>query len=247
MDLEYIRPADIEHRSFEIIASELGGREFPPEQRPIIMRCIHTTADFDYADNLYFSPGAVEKAKSLLRSGTLIVTDTNMALSGINKPALARHGCEAVCFMADPETAAAAKAQGMTRAAASVDRAAALNRPLIYVSGNAPTALLRICEHHEKGDFTPSLVIGMPVGFVNVVQSKELLIASGIPCIVARGRKGGSNVAAATVNALLYALDAETNELFSPKHGDFSREAPEAAPPLPPSPQEKGAGGGGTV
>lgn len=206
--LEYIRPADIERRSFEIIAAELGGREIPPEERPIVMRCIHTTADFDYADNLYFSPGVIGQAKSLLQSGTLLVTDTNMALSGINKPALARHGCEAVCFMADPETAAAAKAQGITRAAASVDKAAALGRRLIYVSGNAPTALLRICEHHEKGDFTPDLVIAMPVGFVNVVQSKELLIASGIPCIAARGRKGGSSVAAAVINALLYELDA---------------------------------------
>ena len=209
-DLEYIRPADIERRSFEIIAAELGDREIPPEQRPIVMRCIHTTADFDYADNLYFSPGAVEKAKSLLRQGTLIVTDTNMALSGINKPALARHHCEACCYMADPGIAAAAKEHGTTRATASVDKAASLGRELIYVTGNAPTALLRLCELHESGAFTPALVIGMPVGFVNVVQSKELLIASGIPCIVARGRKGGSNVAAATVNALLYAWDAES-------------------------------------
>ena len=209
-ELEYIRPADIERRSFEIIAAELGEREIPPEQRPVVMRCIHTTADFDYAGNLYFSPGVIEAAKALLREGILIVTDTNMALSGINKPALARHHCEAVCYMADPGTAAAAKVQGITRAAASVDRAAALGRPLIYVTGNAPTALLRICEHHKNGDFTPSLVIGMPVGFVNVVQSKERLIASGIPCIVARGRKGGSNVAAAVMNALLYELDAES-------------------------------------
>ncbi|MBR3630325.1 MAG: precorrin-8X methylmutase [Oscillospiraceae bacterium] len=207
---EYIRPADIERRSFGIIAAELGDREIPPEERPIVMRCIHTTADFDYAENLYFSPGAVSRAKALLRSGTLIVTDTNMALSGINKPALARHRCEAVCFMADQETAAAAKAQDITRAAASVDKAASLGRELIYVCGNAPTALLRICGHHESGSFTPSLVIGMPVGFVNVVQSKERLIASGIPCIVARGRKGGSNVAAAVINALLYELDAES-------------------------------------
>lgn len=212
MELEYVAPADIERRSFEIIASELGTHTIPAEHLPVVMRCIHATADFDYAQNLWFSPGAVARAKALLRSGVLLVTDTNMALSGINKPALHRLGCEAVCFMADPEVAAAAKAQGITRAAASVDKAASLGREIIYVVGNAPTALLRLCSHMEAGDFAPALVIAMPVGFVNVVQSKELMIASGIPCIAARGRKGGSNVAAAAVNALLYGTDAEVRE-----------------------------------
>lgn len=211
MELEYIAPADIERRSMEIIASELGAHAIPEEQLPVVMRCIHATADFDYAQNLWFSPDAVAKARALLRSGVLIVTDTNMALSGINKPALKRRGCEAVCFMADPEVAEAAKAQGITRAAASVDKAASLGREILYVVGNAPTALLRLCSHREQGDFSPAFVIAMPVGFVNVVQSKELLIASGIPCIAARGRKGGSSVAAAAVNALLYGLDAETD------------------------------------
>lgn len=206
MELEYVLPQDIERRSFEIIARELGEREIPDEVRPIVMRAIHTTADFDYAENMYFSDGAVDKALKLISRGCTIVTDTNMAKSGINKAALAKYGCRAECFMADDDVAQAAKEQGITRAAASVDKAAKLGEPVIYVSGNAPTALVRICEHMERGSFRPELVIGMPVGFVNVVQSKEMLIASGADCIVARGRKGGSNVAAAVCNALMYML-----------------------------------------
>ena len=145
----------------------------------------------------------------VLDSGAVIVTDTNMAKAGINKAALSRHGCECMCFMADADVAETAKQNGTTRATASVDKAAALGRPVIYAVGNAPTALVRLCEHISAGDFIPEFVIGAPVGFVNVVQSKELLIASGIPCIVARGRKGGSNVAAAICNALLYMLDEQ--------------------------------------
>lgn len=209
MKLEYVLPSEIERRSFEIIAQELGEREIPEEIRPIVMRAIHTTADFDYADTLYFSPNAVQTALDAIHAGVTFVTDTNMALSGINKPALARHGCRAMCFMADPDIACAAKQNGTTRAAASVDKAARLDGAVIYAVGNAPTALIRLCEHIEAGDFRPALVIGMPVGFVNVVQSKELLIASGIPCIAARGRKGGSNVAAAVCNALLYMADGK--------------------------------------
>ena len=207
MNIEYVLPQDIERRSFEIIAQELGERTIPDEQRPIVMRCIHTSADFDYCDNLYFSPDAVRVAHDAIRQGVLFVTDTNMALAGINKPALARHRCEAVCFMADPDIAEAAKRNGSTRATASVDKAASLGRPVIYVCGNAPTALLRLEEHIRQGSFQPALVIGVPVGFVNVVQSKERIIQTGIPCIVARGRKGGSNIAAAICNALLYQLD----------------------------------------
>lgn len=208
MNIEYVKPQDIERRSFEIIAQELGGREIPEEQRPIVMRCIHTSADFDYYENLYFSPDAVKIAHAAIKSGCTFVTDTNMALSGINKAALSRHGCDAVCFMADPEIAETAKRAGTTRASASVDRAAKLGKPVIFACGNAPTALLRLCDHIREGTFRPALVIGVPVGFVNVVQSKELLIDSGIPCIVARGRKGGSNIAAAICNALLYQTDS---------------------------------------
>ena len=211
MNIEYVLPNDIEKRSFEIIQSELGDVDIPEKIRPIVLRANHTTADFDYLENLYFSENAVDKALSALENGALIVTDTNMARSGINKAALARHGCESACFMADEDVAETAKRLGTTRASVSVDKAAALGRPIIYAAGNAPTALLRLCEHIEKGDFIPELVIGVPVGFVNVVQSKEMLINSRIPCIVARGRKGGSNVAAAICNALLYMLDAKKN------------------------------------
>ncbi len=208
MKLEYVLPADIERRSFEIIESELG-REIPEDIKPVVIRAIHTTADFDYADNLWFSEGVVERALELLGNGAVIVTDTNMAKAGINKPALARHGCECMCFMADEDVAEAARMNGTTRAAASVDKAAGLGQPVVYAVGNAPTALVRLSEHIKAGTFVPELIIGAPVGFVNVVQSKEMIIETGVPCIVARGRKGGSNVAAAICNSLLYMLDAK--------------------------------------
>ena len=206
MKLEYVLPADIEKRSFEIIESELE-KKIPEKIKPVVIRAIHTTADFDYAENLYFSENAIDKALEVLDRGAVIVTDTNMTKSGVNKAALARHGCECMCFMADEDIAETAKKNGTTRAAASVDKAAGLGKPVIYAVGNAPTAIVRICEHISKGDFIPEFVIGAPVGFVNVVQSKEMLKASGIPCIAAMGRKGGSNVAAAICNALLYMLD----------------------------------------
>lgn len=206
MKLEYVLPADIERRSFEIIESELK-TEIPENIKPVVIRAIHTTADFDYAENLYFSDNVIDTALKVLDMGAVIVTDTNMAKAGVNKSALARHGCECMCFMADEDIAETAKRNGTTRAAASVDKATKLGKPVIYAAGNAPTALVRLCDHISAGDFIPELVIGAPVGFVNVVQSKEMLIASGVPCIVARGRKGGSNVAAAICNALLYMLD----------------------------------------
>lgn len=209
MNLEYVLPNEIEKRSFEIIASELGDRNIPEEIRPVVMRVIHTTADFDYLDSLYFSPDIIETAMQAIRKQAVFVTDTNMAKSGINQRALKRHGCSAACFMADPDIAESAKQNGTTRAVASVQKAAALGKPVIYAVGNAPTALIRLTELIEQKMFLPELVIGVPVGFVNVVQSKEMLIASGIPCIAARGRKGGSNVAAAICNALLYMADSK--------------------------------------
>ena len=207
MELEYVLPKDIERHSFEIIAAELGERKLSDDIRPIVMRAIHTTADFDYYDNLFFSDNVVQIALEAIRNGAVIVTDTNMAKSGVNKAALVRHGCTVECFMADSDVAAAASENGTTRATASVDKAAKLGKPVIYAVGNAPTALVRLCEHIKAGSFVPKLVIGVPVGFVNVVQSKEMIIESGVPCIVARGRKGGSNVAAAICNALLYMSD----------------------------------------
>ncbi|MBQ5337148.1 MAG: precorrin-8X methylmutase, partial [Oscillospiraceae bacterium] len=171
------------------------------------MRVIHTTADFDYLDNLYFSEGVMNTAMKAIEKKAVFVTDTNMAKSGINKAALARHGCSCECYMADPDIAETAKEKGTTRAAASVDKASQLDRPVIFAAGNAPTALVRLTELIRSGVFIPELVIGVPVGFVNVVQSKEMIIDTGVPCIVSRGRKGGSNVAAAICNALLYLAD----------------------------------------
>lgn len=204
MNLEYVLPSEIEKRSFEIIESELGDREIPEKIKPIVMRVIHTSADFDYYDNLCFSDNAVETALEVIKKGAVFVTDTNMAKSGINKAALERLGCEAFCFMSDSDVAEAAKQNGTTRATASADKAAAIRKPVIYAVGNAPTALIRLYELIESGTFRPELIIGVPVGFVNVVQSKEMIMTSGVPYIVSRGRKGGSNIAAAICNALLY-------------------------------------------
>lgn len=207
IELENVEPRDIERRSFEIITQELGDRKLDPEKELIIKRCIHTSADFEYADNLCFSDHAVEKAIEAIKNGACIVTDTQMGRSGINKRALARYGGEVYCFMSDADVAETAKENGTTRATASMDKAAALNKPLIFAIGNAPTALVRLYELIEEGKINPALIIGVPVGFVNVVQSKELIMETEVPYIVAKGRKGGSNIAACICNALLYMID----------------------------------------
>ncbi|MBP8967898.1 MAG: precorrin-8X methylmutase [Lachnospiraceae bacterium] len=203
---EKLAPAEIEKRSFEIITSELEekGIVLDPVNEPVIKRCIHTSADFEYARTLSFSEGAVEKMKELIRGGAYIVTDTNMALAGINKKKLATFGGEALCYMADEEVAAEAKDRGVTRAAVSMEKAARLDRDVIFAIGNAPTALIRLHEMMEDGIYTPKFVIGVPVGFVNVVASKELFLDSDVPYIINRGRKGGSNISAAICNAVLY-------------------------------------------
>ena len=207
VELENVKPMDIEKRSFEIITEELGDKKLIPGTELIVKRCIHTSADFDYADNLCFSPDAVEKALKAIQEGACIVTDTQMAKSGINKRALARYGGEVFCFMSDEDVAEAARKNGTTRAVASMDKAAAMDRKMIFAIGNAPTALVRLYELIGNGTLDPELIIGVPVGFVNVVQSKELIMGAGVPYIVARGRKGGSNIAACIVNALLYMID----------------------------------------
>lgn len=212
VELQRVAPADIEARSMEIIGQELGDRVFPADQLPVIKRAIHTSADFDYADNLVFSDGAVEKGIAAIKGGCTIVTDTQMAFSGVNKKVLEKFGGKAVCFMSDPDVAAEAKARGETRATVSMERAAALEGPVILAVGNAPTALVRACELIEEGKWAPALIIGVPVGFVNVVESKELLLTMDTPHIVARGRKGGSNIAAAICNALLYQASNNARE-----------------------------------
>ena len=208
-NIEYVRPQDIEKRSFAIISQELEekGIVLPKEQELVTKRAIHTSADFDYAKTMTYSDHAVEIAKKLIQNGADIVTDTNMALAGVNKKELAKYGGEAHCFMAEEEVAKIAKENGTTRATASMDKAATLDKKLIFAIGNAPTALVRLYELIEDGKLNPELIIGVPVGFVNVVQSKELIMDSGAPYIVARGRKGGSNIAACICNALLYMID----------------------------------------
>ena len=205
--MEYQKPMEIENRSMEIIQAELGETSLPEPELCVLRRVIHTTADFDYAKNLVFSPHAVERALDALRNGAHIVTDTNMALAGINKTSLHHLGGEAHCFMADPDVAAEAKARGVTRAVVSMEHACRLDVPLIFAVGNAPTARVRLDQLIEEKQIKPKLIIGVPVGFVNVVEAKEQILAQQeVPCIVARGRKGGSNVAAAVCNALLYQL-----------------------------------------
>lgn len=206
--IEHVQPADIEKRSFEIITEILGDRVLDPENELVIKRVIHTSADFDYADNLVFSEHACSKGIEALKNGCDIVTDTQMAKSGISKVTLGRLGGEVHCFMSDPEIAEEAKARGVTRAVVSMEHAAKLDKPCIFAIGNAPTALIRLYELIEEGAFKipPALVIGVPVGFVNVVESKELFMKASVPYIIARGRKGGSNVAAAICNALIYQI-----------------------------------------
>lgn len=207
MEIEIVRPEEIEKRSFAIISEELKvqGMTLPEDQEAVTKRCIHTSADFDYARNLVFSEGAVEKAKEAIRHGASIVTDTQMARSGINKKVLEQYGGQVYCFMSDTDVAEAAKRAGTTRAVASMEKACALEENLIFAIGNAPTALIRLYELIREGRIAPKLVIGAPVGFVNVVQSKEqILTLKDTPYIVPRGRKGGSNIAACICNALLY-------------------------------------------
>lgn len=203
---QILQPTEIEKQSFAIITKELGSRTFPKGQEEVVKRVIHTTADFDYADNLYFSANAIASAMQALSQGATIVTDTHMAMAGINKIILAKLGATVTCFMSEPEVAAQAKQRGVTRAIISMECAAQLKAPLVFAIGNAPTALIRLHELIADGTCKPALVIGVPVGFVNVIESKELFIGGQTPCIIARGRKGGSNVAAAIINALQYQM-----------------------------------------
>lgn len=201
-----MKPMEIEKRSFEIIAAELGDRKMDPEFEPVIKRVIHTTADFDYYDHLAFSDHAVRKMMEAIRNGCDIVTDTTMAMSGINKKLLAQFGGSVHCFIGDADVAQEAKRRGVTRSLVSMEKAARMQKPLIFAIGNAPTALYSICDLVRAGKLKAEMVIGVPVGFVNVVEAKEALMQTVQDYIVARGRKGGSNVAAAIVNAALYQM-----------------------------------------
>ena len=210
MKIEFVLPSEIEKRSFEIIGNELRemGILLDREQEPVTKRVIHTSADFDYALTMRYSPDAVNIAKNLIKSGAHIVTDTNMALSGINKKRLAKFGGQVHCFMADEDVATEAKKRQVTRACVSMERAAKLDVPVIFAIGNAPTALISLHDLMINEGFVPDFVIGVPVGFVNVVAAKELFLRSDVPYIINEGRKGGSNIAAAIVNALLYNIES---------------------------------------
>ncbi len=202
-----MKPMEIEEKSFAIITEELGDKKLAEGTECIVKRVIHTTADFEYADNLVFSETAVRAAREAIAAGCDIVTDTTMVKSGINKKTLASLGGEVHCFVADEDVAKEAKERGVTRSKVAMERAAALQKPCIFAIGNAPTALESLLDLVEEGKIDPVLIIGVPVGFVHVVESKERLLAcKKVPYIVARGRKGGSSVAAAIVNALVYSV-----------------------------------------
>ena len=198
-----MQPMDIERRSMEIIESELQVA-LPEDIKPIVKRVIHATADFSFAETLHFTPGAVSLMRQMLASGAAVITDTNMALAGISKPALAKLGVSARCFMAEEDVARKARDRGQTRAFVSMEKALALPGKKLLVCGNAPTFLFPLLDMERQPEDVA--VIGVPVGFVNVVEAKDRLWHSGIPCIAALGRRGGSNVAAAIVNALLYGI-----------------------------------------
>ena len=210
-NIEYVRPQDIEKRSFAIITKELEekGITIPKEQEMVTKRAIHTSADFEYAETMTYSKHAIAVAKQLIKNGADIVTDTNMAFAGINKKELQKYGGMAHCFMADEDVARIAKERGVTRATVSMEKASHIEKPVIFAIGNAPTALIELYEMIQNGSYRPAFIIGVPVGFVNVEAAKELIIKTDVPYIINRGRKGGSNVAAAICNALLYELREE--------------------------------------
>lgn len=205
-NIENVLPQDIEKRSFQIIENEIGYHNFKQEQLLIVKRVIHTTADFDYIKNMVFSENAVQNGLNAIQNGASIVTDTHMTKAGINKNLLKKFGGEVFCFMSDEDVAKDAKENKTTRAVASMNKACKLNDDIIFAIGNAPTALLRLAELIDENKINPKLIIGVPVGFVNVIQSKDIILTKDIEYIVAKGRKGGSTVAAAICNALLYML-----------------------------------------
>jgi len=204
LNIKIINPSEIEKKSFEIIESELK-TNIDEKLKPIIKRVIHTTADFSYEETMCFSENAVDIIIDEIKKGTSILTDTNMAKAGINKGACKKFGIDVECFMSDEDVAQKAKELSVTRAQVSIDKAKELNKRYIFVVGNAPTALIRLYKYIKENNINAAAVIGVPVGFVNVVESKELILSlDNVPYIVNRGRKGGSNVAASIINALLY-------------------------------------------
>lgn len=210
--IECLLPSEIEKKSFEIISTELKKMniKIPEEQKSITLRTIHTSADFDFAKTMYYSKNSIQIAKDLIKNGADIVCDTNMAKAGINKKILEKFGGTVHCFMADEDVAQKSKNLKITRASASMEKASKLNKPIIFAIGNAPTALISLYEMFEKKIYRPEFIIAVPVGFVNVELAKNLILETEIPCIINRGRKGGSSIAATICNALLYMLEEES-------------------------------------
>ena len=206
MTFEIMTPREIEAKSMETITKELNGRTWPEPEFSIVKRCIHTSADFDYADNLCFSKDAAKIGVEALKNGADIVTDTKMAYSGINKNRLSAFGGTVHCFISDPDVIEEAKARGCTRSTVCMEKGAKLGKPTIFVIGNAPTALIELHRLINEEGLRPALIVGVPVGFVNVVEAKELIMTDDVPYIVAKGRKGGSNIGAAIINAMMYTM-----------------------------------------
>ena len=202
VEITKVDPAKIEEFSFKIIEEEAGEHGLRPEEWAVVRRLIHTTADFDFIEKTRFHQEAVAAGIAAMQVGAAIVTDTRMAQAGITKKHLAPFGCEVQCFIDDAEVVTIAQEKNITRAAAATSRAKELLHGGIAVIGNAPTALIELVRLHDRGELQPALVVGVPVGFVNAAEAKELLMASGMVYITVAGRKGGSAVAAATVNAI---------------------------------------------
>ena len=202
VEITKVAPADIESSSFKIIEEEAGDHGLEADEWAVVRRLIHTTADFEFVQNTRFHPQAVAAGIAAIRSGAAIFTDTRMAQAGITKKHLAPFGSEVQCFIDDAEVVTVAQRENITRAAAAVSQARELLHGGLAVIGNAPTALIELVRLHKQGILQPALVVGMPVGFVNAAEAKEMLMASGLVYISVAGRKGGSAVAAAAVNAL---------------------------------------------
>ena len=206
--LEKLKPGDIEAKSFQLIGEELSrmGIMLDPRHEHIIKRCIHTSADMDFATNMKFSDDAVPKIKEAIKNGCYIITDTKIVQSGIDKARLDVFGSSVLCFVGSQDVVQESKMEGVTKAYISMRKAKVLDKPVVFAIGNSPTAIQSILEMNALGEFSPVAVIGTPAGFVNVEGSKENLIESGIPYIVSRGRKGGNDIASAIVNAIQYSI-----------------------------------------
>ncbi|GMA48763.1 precorrin-8X methylmutase [Alicyclobacillus contaminans] len=203
------QPQAIEDRSFQIIAEELGPHPFTTEQFPVVQRVIHASADFELGRSLVFHPDAVAAGITAIQSGKQIVADVQMVQAGINKSRLAKYGSDVHVFISDEDVIAAARQENTTRAIVAMRKACALYPDAIFAIGNAPTALLELVRLVQTGRAQPSLIVGVPVGFVSAAESKDLLAAVDIPFITNRGRKGGSPVAVSIVNALCLLADRE--------------------------------------